>query len=96
MVNLRWLTDSVDRHFDFWTHDFVPLVDFEDEPATAGETPGADERVYELGVWSEVGIDGIFLLFGRALTELADHALNFLDWVVHCDRLFSCAVLMFC
>lgn len=77
-------TDAMDCHFNIRAHDLVPLVDLEDEPATSLETPSSDERVYEFGVWGEVGVDCLFLFFWTALCELADYAFDFFDWVVHC------------
>lgn len=56
-----------------------------DEPSTALETACAAEGMGEGGIGSEVFVDGIFLLFGRALSEAVDYGGNFLDWIVHGD-----------
>ena len=77
-------TYTLDLRINPRTHDLVPSKDCLDEQATAFKAAGAAEGVDEFGVGGEVGVDGVFLLFGRALDEFVDYAWGVADGVVHC------------
>lgn len=55
-----------------------------DEPSATFETACAAKWVCEGGICGEVCVDGVFLVFGRALGETVDYVAYVLDWVVHC------------
>jgi len=79
-------TDAVYLHFNFRTHDFVPLIDIVYEHPAALKAASPAEGVGEGGIGREVLVDRLLLFFWGALDESMDYGGYVLYWVIHLVR----------
>jgi hypothetical protein len=76
-------TRSMNCYFNLRAQHFVPLIYLENKVPTTFEAPRPEKRMGKRSIRTEVGIDGLFLLSGRALTKRAYHSFYVVDRIFH-------------